>query len=57
MGAQRFQPSRARVGGDPRLPDRRKDVRPQGPGFFGAGIPEAAAQFHVVGKPQGFSGQ
>ena len=57
MGVRRRQPAGARVGGDPRLPDRAEDVRPQGPRVSRAHLPEAADQLHVVGQSQGRRGQ
>ena len=51
--ALRRQPAGARMGGDPRLPDRRQDVREERPRVPRTRVPEAAAQLHVVGQPQG----
>ncbi len=51
------QSAGARVGRDPRLPDRGQDVRPQGSRVPRADLPEAADQLHVVGQPQGHRGQ
>ncbi len=56
MGVRRRQPAGPRVGGDPRLPDRGQDVRAPRPCLPRARVPEAAAQFHVVGEPEGPEG-
>ena len=53
MGVRRRQSAGARLGGDPRLPDRREDVRAQGSRVSRASVPEAPDQLHVVGQPQG----
>ena len=57
MGVRGLQSAGARVGGDPRLPDRGKDVRPQGSRIPRADLPEALDQLHMVGEPQGRRGQ
>mgnify|MGYP003694131427 CR=1 FL=1 len=57
MDVRRRQPAGARVGRDSRLPDRGQDLRPQRPRLPRARIPEAPAQLHVVGQPEGLGRQ
>ena len=53
VGARRREPAGARVGGVARLQDREEAPRRRRSAVPRARLPEAAAQFHVVGEPQG----
>ena len=53
MGLRRRQPAGARVGGVARLQDREEAARRRRPRVPRARVPEAPAQLHLVGEPQG----
>ena len=53
---RRCQPARPCVGGLARLQDRPSHQRRRRPPLPGADLPEAPAQLHVVGQPQGHRG-
>ena len=58
VGVRRREPARARVGRAPRLPDRRRRATgARRPGVPRDGLPQADAQLHLVGEPQGHVGQ
>ena len=54
---RRRQPAGARVGGVARLQDREEAPRRRRPRVPRARLPQAAAQLHLVGEPQGRRGQ
>ena len=57
MGVRRRQPARARLGGHAGVRERpRSERRPRRPRFPGAHLPQAAAELHLVGEPQGPAG-
>ena len=54
---RRREPAGARVGGAARVPHRPAADRPRRPPLPRARLPQAAAQLHVVGEPQGRRGE
>ena len=54
--ARRREPAGARLGGAARLPDREEAARHRRSRVPRARLPEAAAQLHLVGQPQGRRG-
>ena len=57
VGVRRRQPAGARLGRLARLQDRAAAQRRGRPRLPGAGLPQAAAELHLVGQPQGQRGE
>ena len=56
VGLQRRQPPGARLGRLARLQDRQAPARDGGPDLPRAGLPQAPAELHLVGEPEGRRG-
>ena len=57
VGLRRRQPAGVRLGGVARVRDRPRAARPRRHRFPRARLPQAVAQLHLVGEPQGRRGQ